>query len=260
MHSNEIVSGVLFSSLIILLLIVGVILSFIISGRRRMKQQMQLAETKLNFEREIRQVETEVTEHLMSQFSQELHDNIGQLLTAMHIHIENQKLKHPALEEGFQPIEIYLAEVTQHLRLLSRTLNNDYLGHIGLLPSLQLEAERLRALKRFTVHVQAEEGDTGLDRNQELMVFRIFQEITQNALRYSAAKNIYINLILQHGFEFSVSDDGKGFDKAVVVGKGKGSGLNNIMKRSRLAGLECSIITEPGKGCLYILKKSSTLA
>ncbi len=65
---------------------------------------------------------------------------------------------------------------------------------------------------------------------------------------------------MQGGFEFKVSDDGKGFDKAAVVGKGKGSGLNNIMKRSGLAGLECTLTTEPGKGCLYILKKSSILA
>jgi signal transduction histidine kinase len=260
MFSNEIVSGVVFSTLVILLLIVGVILSFIISGRRRMKQQIELAETKLNFEREIRQVETEVTEHLMSQFANELHDNIGQLLTAMHIHVENQKLRYPELSEGFQPIEIYLAEVTQHLRLLSRTLNNDYLGHIGLLSSLQLEAERPRALKRFAVHLQADDGATGFDRNHELMVFRIFQEITQNALRHSQAKNLYISLTLDDGFELQVRDDGKGFKLSEIFSKGKGSGLHNIMKRCRLAGLDCTIDTELEKGCLYIIKKSSTLA
>ncbi len=175
MIGNDIFLAVISTTLLVLLLIIGIILTFFISARRRQKQELQLAETKLNFEREVRQVETEVTEHLMSQFANELHDNIGQLLTAMHIHVENQKLRHPELGDGFQPIEIYLAEVTQHLRLLSRTLNNDYLGHIGLRSSLQLEAERLRALKRFAVHLQAEEGPTGLDRNQELMVFRIFQ-------------------------------------------------------------------------------------
>lgn len=260
MIGNEIFFGIMGTTLLVLLLIIGIILTFFISARRRQKQELQLSETKLNFEREIRQVETEVTEHLMSQFSQELHDNIGQLLTAMHIHIENQKLKHPALEEGFQPIEIYLAEVTQHLRLLSRTLNNDYLGHIGLLSSLQLEVERLRALKRFTVQFESATGATGLDRNQELMVFRIFQEITQNALRHSRAQNLYIGLTLDGGFCLSVKDDGKGFDKAEVFSKGRASGLNNIIKRSRLAGLECVIESEPEKGCLYIIKKSSNLA
>lgn len=259
MDNGEIISSVISTTLLILLLILGLIISFFISGRRRIKQQMELAETKLNFERELRQVETEVSEHVMSQFAQELHDNIGQLLTAMHIQIENQKLEHPGLVEGYKPVEIYLGEVTQHLRLLSRTLNNDYLGHIGLLAALQLEVDRLRALKRFTIHWQPISGNTHLEKNQELMVFRIFQEITQNALRHSSASNVFISVSLDKGFELSVKDDGKGFDKEAVFASGKASGLRNIMKRSRLAGMDCVIDAPPGKGSLFILKKIGTL-
>lgn len=258
--SVSIFIAIILITLIILLLIAGIIITFFITGRQRIQQEMQVAETKLNFERELRQVETEVSEHVMSQFAQELHDNIGQLLTAMHIQIENQKLEHPALVDGFKPVEIYLGEVTQHLRLLSRTLNNDYLGHIGLLSALQLEVDRLRALKRFTIHWQTVSGLTLLEKNQELMVFRIFQEITQNALRHSSAKNIYISVSLENGFELSVKDDGKGFDKESIFATDKASGLRNIIKRSRLAGMDCVIESTPGKGSLFILKKSSTLA
>lgn len=258
-QNNDIFLAVVFTTLLVLLLVAGIVLTFFISGRRRIKQQIELAETKLNFERELRQVETEVSEHVMSQFAQELHDNIGQLLTAMHIQIENQKLEHPALIEGYKPIEIYLSEVTQHLRLLSRTLNNDYLGHIGLLSALQLEVERLRSLKRFTIHWGAVSGNTHLEKNQELMVFRIFQEITQNALRHSSAQNVTISVNLENGFELSVKDDGTGFDQEEVFASGKASGLRNIIKRSALAGMDCRIDSSPGKGSLFILKKISTL-
>ena len=86
----DIVWAIVSSTLLILLLIAIVILVFFISGKQRVKQEMEMNKAKLLFEQELRQVETEVTEHVMSQFAQELHDNIGQLHTAMHIQIENQ--------------------------------------------------------------------------------------------------------------------------------------------------------------------------
>jgi two-component system, NarL family, sensor kinase len=260
MNQEEIFLSIISTTLIILLLLAGILITFFISGRQRARQEMKLAQAKLDFEKELRQVENEVGEHIMSQFAQELHDNIGQLLTAMHIQIENQKLDHPQLAEGFKPIGIYLDEVTQQLRLLSRTLNNDYLGHIGLLAAIQLEVDRLKTLRRFDVNWEPVAGSSNLGKNQELMTFRILQEIIQNALRHSAAKHLSIKVNNRNDhFELRVSDDGKGFLLTEILQSEKASGIRNIMKRARLAGLECHIETSPGKGCLYILKKMATL-
>jgi len=253
---GEIIIAVITATLLILLLIIILIIVFFVSGKQRMKQEMLLTETKLSFERELRQVETEVSEHVMGQFAHELHDNIGQLLTAMHIQVENQKLDHPELQEGFKPLEIYLAEVSQQLRMLSRTMNTDYIGHIGLFGAMQTEVERLSALKRYRLHWPAVQGKSNLDKNQELMVFRIFQEITQNALRHSAAKNLYIEIKnAEDTFELIVKDDGKGFVREEVLGSQKASGLRNIIKRAMLAGLECEIRSSPENGCLFKIKK-----
>jgi two-component system NarL family sensor kinase len=258
--NQEIFLAIICSTLLILLLVAIVVIVLFVSGRQKAKQEMEMTRTKLSYEQELRKVETEVKEQVMGQFAQELHDNIGQLLTAMHIQIENQKLDHPSLTEGLKPVEIYLDEVTRQLKLLSRTLNNDYLGHIGLFSAMQLEADRLTALRRFTVHFPMVQGSTHLDKNNELMVFRIFQEITQNALRHSAAKNLYINVDTSgENFELRVKDDGKGFDSAEILASSKASGLRNIIKRAKLAGLECEIIGSPGNGCLFKLKKVSTL-
>ncbi len=260
MIDKDIVLAIVCSTLFILLLIAIIVMVFFISGKQRIKQEMEMSEAKLSFERELRQVETEVSEHVMSQFAQELHDNIGQLLTAMHIQIENQKIDYPQLTEGFKPLEIYLGEVTQQLRLLSRTLNNDYIGHTGLLAVMQMEVERLRALKRFKVHWPLVKGKSNLDKNQELMVFRIFQEIAQNALRHSSAKNLQISINNQdENFELTIQDDGKGFVLEEVLKSHKASGLRNIIKRAQLGGLTCHIKSSPGNGCLFTIKKIATL-
>ena len=260
MTSNELLLAIISTTLLVLLLLAGILIVTFLSSRQRIRQQVQLAETRLAFERELRQVENEVSENIMSQFGQELHDNIGQLLTAMHLQIENQKLDHPQLTEGLKPIGIYLDEVTQQLRLLSRTFNNDYLGHIGLLSAIQLEVDRLRSLRRFAVSWEPPSGPSNLEKNQELMVFRILQEIIQNALRHAAAKNLDIRVDNSGGnFELRVQDDGKGFDVPSTLQSRRASGLRNIMKRARLAGLECAIDSSDEKGTLYVIGKMTNL-
>ena len=87
------------------------------------------------------------------------------------------------------------------------------------------------------------------------MVFRILQEIAQNALKHSGAKKVQIS-VKSDPFELQVKDDGKGFDYDDVFRSNKASGLRNIIKRAQLARLECTIHTKPEEGTVYILKKS----
>lgn len=177
MGGHEIALSVISITLLMLFLVSATVLVIIIAGKQRMKQQMELAESKLNYEKELRKAEIEVKENTLAQLAQELHDNIGQLLTAVHIHLENQKIDHPELKEGFKPMETYLSEVQQHIRLLSRSLNNDYIGHIGLLASMEFEINRINSLKRFQIHWQTVSGNSNLDKDQELMVFRVFRKL-----------------------------------------------------------------------------------
>ncbi len=256
--NDKIIFAIVAGTLLFLLLIAGIVITFFLTNRQRMRKEQELTETKLAFEQELRQVETEVSEHIMGQFANELHDNIGQLLTAMHIEIENRKLDQPDNQESYKPLEIYLGEVTQQLRLLSKTLNNDFIAHSGLLTAIQLEVDRLNNLKRFRVHLEADSTGTPLKKDQELMVFRIFQEIVQNIMKHAESGEVFVRLKTNpEAFELQVTDDGKGFDYEEVFKQNKASGLRNILKRAALAQLECTIHTKKGSGTSYILKKSA---
>lgn len=254
---SEISAAIVVIVLTILLLVAGITIAFFMIGRQRVRQEIELASTRLEFEQELRKAEVEISEHIMGQFARELHDNIGGHLSAMHFQIESQKVKHPEQAESYKPLEIYLDEATQQLRLLSRTLNSDFIAHTGLLSSIEVETERLRMLRQYQVHYDPVDGVSNLDDKQELMVLRIFQEITNNALRHGSAANLYIN-IRNSGtqFELEVRDDGRGFDQEAVLASGKASGLRNILKRAALAGLTCEIHTGDGNGTRFVLKKS----
>lgn len=254
---NDIVFTIVLSCLLILLLVSALVIVFFIWSRQRHQQAISLAETRLSFEQELRRTETEVSEHIMNQFARELHDNIGQQLTAMRFQIESSKLDDPGMGQKLKPIEIYLDEASQQLRLLSRTLNNDFVGHIGLWEAIQTEVERLRILNRFTVHQPVLIGQFHLTREQQLMVFRIFQEIIQNILKHAFASNVYIHLTGgENEFSLLIKDDGKGFHVQEKM-EGKASGLRNIHKRASIAGLVCHIESSPGKGCTVELKNKT---
>lgn len=254
MAEGEIIITVIISTLIILLLIVGIIASLLAITRQRSRQQAELAQTRLSYEQELRRIESEIGEQLMVQFARELHDNIGHILTCMRLEVENKKLDHPGFGPLIHPLEGYLDEASGQLRLLSRSFNTDYVTHIGLISAISLEVERQRQLRKFAIHWQFDDGPLALDKNQELIVFRIIQEVFQNAIRHSKAKQL--RLVLQtHPFQLQLQDDGKGFEVEATLRGAGASGLKNIFRRCELAGLECTLHAAPDQGCHYTLTK-----
>lgn len=253
---NAILLAVLAATLLILLLLVAVALSLAIMRRQKERQQTELAETKLSFEKEIRQVETEVSEQVMGHVASELHDNIGQMLTAMHIQLQNQTLDHPESEETLAPLQNHLSHITQQIRLLSKSLNNDFIEKSGLVGSIQTEVERLNELRRFQVEYVFQGEETPLAKEQDLMVYRIFQEIMNNALKHAKAQHVWIQLNTSRtDFRLEIKDDGVGFDYEEKKRLGDGSGLANIVKRANLANLDCHFTTKLGDGTRYIFTK-----
>lgn len=249
---NDIILSIVAATLLILLLIAGIAITFFISSRQRMRQEQILIETKLAFEQELRQVEKEVSELVTEQFTSDLHDNIGQLLTVMHIEIEKGRLDFPERSDHYKLLGNQLNQVMQQLRVLTKTLNND------LQTMIRLEVNRMQDLKLFKVFLDDKEYViSDLKKDHELMIFRIFQEIFQNIMKHAEAENVRVRLKANGGlFELEVSDDGKGFDYEQVLRKNKGSGLLNIRKRASMAQLECVAKSKPGEGTWYFLKKS----
>jgi two-component system, NarL family, sensor kinase len=254
MGNTEIILYVVLTTLLMLLLIAGIVIAFFISNRQRAKQQVELVQTRLGYEKELRKVEAEVSEQLMLKFAQELHDNVGQLLTCMHLEVENRKIDHPSLEVHLRPIGQYIEDATNQLRLLSRSLNTEYVTHIGLRRAIEIEIERHRQLRKFTIEWQCGGDVSVLDKNQQLVVFRIFQEVLHNATRHSGARKVAITLVVEPNFELVILDDGKGFSPDRVFQSADASGLRNIMRRAAMAGLSCNLKTSPGEGCCYTLR------
>lgn len=255
MNPQEISFTIIFTTLIILLLIAGVGFTIIITSKKAIKQQMQLAEMKLSFEKELRTIQQEVQEQTLTQISRELHDHIGQKLTVINLQLEKEKFKNPELQPTLSSAGNTLREVIQQVRLLSHSLNTDFIQERGILESLKQEVKRLQQIADIQIHWDYDNGPFILKGDQAIVAFRIFQEAVNNTLKHAKANNIYISLKNKEGFSLEICDDGKGFNLKQGLGKTAGLGLRNIYKRADLAALHCIISTEPGKGCIYTLTK-----
>ena len=240
-------------TLIILLLIAGITLSFFMISKEKSRKETALAQARLSYEKELRLVESELSENLMQQFSRELHDNVGHLLTCLKLELENRKLDNEALYEELATADRYLDETTEQLRLLSRSLNTDFISRNGLIRSMTLEIDRYKLLKKFETSWDYNYQKGTMDTNQELMVFRIFQEILNNTAKHAQAKNLEVSLLSKPSFSLIMKDNGKGFDSRKTLAGSGASGLNNIFKRAEMAGLDCIMNTGEAQGTTYRL-------
>lgn len=260
MSEQEIILSVILTTLLILLLLAGITISLFAVGRQQSRQKMELAQARFNYEKELRKVELEVSEQLTQHFARELHDNIGHNLACIRLELENRKLDYPQFEHIFSPFDKFLEDASQQLRLLSRSMNTDYISQNGLLVAMNIEVERHKQLRKFDIIWERDDYSVPLDKNQELIAFRIFQEIMHNAIRHSKARRLYIKLYSLPSFLLSVTDDGIGFSLDETLNTSQASGIRNIIKRAVLAGIECNIKASPGCGCTYRLSVSSPKA
>ena len=185
MFTSDIGLTVIVFTLVIFIMILGVVLTMFVANRRHVQQAMKMTQMQLNYEKELRTVQNEVQEQVLTNVARELHDNIGQLLTLMRIQIEQQKLDRNDLGEILAPVDSTLSETIQQLRLLSRSLNTDLLEQNGLQNSVNNEVLRLSSLKHVKIHWETDSAEPLLSKDQKIMAFRIFQEIINNFLKHS---------------------------------------------------------------------------
>jgi signal transduction histidine kinase len=192
----------------------------------------------------------EVQETERHRLSRELHDDIGQMLTAAKMQCEwlQRRLPEELCTYSIQ-LTNTLDETLEKVRDLSAILNPRQLASLGLEASLR--AHLLRTLADSQVHwsLECHQRLAGIPEEMSIAAFRITQEAVTNMLRHAHAKNLLVRLQrLPEGLTLLVTDDGTGFDPAPDPGQQGQRGMAGMAERVALLGGTWSLHSEPGRG------------
>jgi signal transduction histidine kinase len=192
----------------------------------------------------------QVQENERHRLSRELHDDIGQLLTAAKLQSEWLKRRMPEELLGQSSILCdTLEETLTKVRDVSAILNPRQLTSLGLEASLR--AHLLKTLSNSPVNwsLECHSRLTGIPEEMAVAAFRITQESVTNILRHAEAKNLLVRLQRQpQGLMLLISDDGLGFAPAADPAREGQRGMAGMSERIDQLGGTLSVTSEPGKG------------
>jgi two-component system sensor histidine kinase UhpB len=177
--------------------------------------------------------------------AQELHDEVGQTLTAVLLELKSTADHAPA------SLRVRLHEVAElargsldEIRRIARRLRPGVLDELGLATGLRALADEVADHTGLAVRCEVDEQLGDLGEDAELVVYRVAQECLTNAARHARAGSIDVALRSSDaGARLDVRDDGVG-----VGGHAEGAGIRGMRERALLAGAALTIGPAPGGG------------
>ncbi len=204
----------------------------------------------------------EAEEKERGRIARELHDQVGQNLTALgiHLNIVLSRLSGAVSRELAGRVEDSLELVgrtTAMVRTLMMELRPPVLDDYGLAAAVEWYARQFQDCTGIPVVVKRDEGFPRFDPLREIGMFRIVQEAMTNAAKHARPREVTVSLERAGGrCRVVIADDGSGFDPAWSgrPADGPGWGIMNMQERARTAGGVCSIESAPGRGTRVILE------
>ncbi len=183
--------------------------------------------------------------------ARELHDELGQTLTAVALRAE-----HTAERKGAEHPEFAeMAEIVQRglddVRRISLELRPGALEQLGLLNAMISLCARVSEQTGMRIRRELEGPVPDLPPDVELAVYRIAQEALTNAVRHSHTSEVTVSLSSSEGeLLLSVQDNGEGLPEHVIAG----GGLTGMRERAMLIGAALDIESAPGEGVKVTLR------
>ncbi len=192
----------------------------------------------------------EVQESERRALSRELHDEVGQSLTALLIGIDNVSATLPLSAQSdardhLKQMRRVAERTVAVVRDMSLLLRPSMLDDLGLVPALQWQAREMSRTRNIDVQVDADSVSDELTDEQKTCIYRVVQEALHNAVRHANAKKVQVQLSQNNGhLALTITDDGKGFSPE----REKGIGLLGMEERVRHLSGSLALRSRPGQG------------
>jgi len=232
-----------------LLLAVAIVLFMVFYQKKMAQEQVKRQQLELDYQTKMLRATLESQEMERRKLASDLHDSIGGMLSAIRMGISTigRSLPNPAsIDQTKKMLDDTIASVRQ----ISRELVPATLEKFGLTQALKELCERVHDTSLVTINFHEDGRLPMMQKTEELMIFRIVQELVNNAIKHAQASQITVSVGFRNRFYVSVQDDGIGFDIDAQRNDrtpGKGLGLYSIENRAKQLGLNL-VFDPPNKG------------
>ncbi|WP_298119103.1 ATP-binding protein [Flavobacterium sp.] len=238
------------------LLVCIVVIFCAITIKLYIKKVKEHNQKEIAFQKSLNETILETQEQVLNNISQDLHDDAGQQLTYINFQLENLKLDSPELQSLLEPVSQSVSNLSSSIRSISHSLNNQLLLQQDLFKAIENEVERLQKNPKVTITFKQESDSKKVfSANEKIVIYRIFQEVINNAFKHAKAKKISIILKTTPQFSMTIIDNGKGFDKEKLNNKAT-LGLQNMINRATIIGYNLTVQSEVGVGTTIIVNET----
>jgi len=219
----------------------------------KIKLAKRLEEEKAMKQKQITEAVMLAQEKERYEISQELHDNVNQILTAARIYAESAKTDTANRLNLLNQSSGYIVNAIEEIRKLSRALVTPLANDRSLPEAIKSLVADMSVAGKLHFEIQSPSfSDDDMPDNFKLNIFRIVQEQLNNIIKHAEASVVKINLERRGAvLKLIITDNGIGFD---ATQKRNGIGISNIIRRVELYNGVLDIQSAPGNGCTLLIK------
>ncbi len=224
---------------------------------QRIKVEEQLKES----EKKLRHLSSQLLaaqENERRRVARELHDGLGQSLTAIKYKVESflQETRQSRMKSKAKPLEAIIPIIQEGVREIHRIqqdLRPSILDDLGILATLSWVCREFEATYP-AIHIDRliEMQESDVPDSLKMVIYRILQEALNNISKHSKAELVHLSLRkIERAIELSIQDNGRGFDVREAVFREdtrRGIGLSSMRERAEATGGTFFIESDPGKG------------
>ena len=233
------------------LLAITILAGFSFFKNRQKNQRLRMQDLVLEQKKKTTQAVIQAEEEERKRIATDLHDSVAQKMVVAKLNLEALEDYLPASEE--KPRKIYnnifslVTDSCTEVRELSHNMMPQAFFKSGLSSAVKDFIDKIEN-SSLEITFNAAGNLEGLDKNKELMIFRIIQEVVQNTIKHAKARKLDISIIEEHNeIDVTIEDDGTGFDPAILANT-TSIGMKNIKSRVDFLNGKLDINSQPGMG------------
>jgi len=238
-------------------LIMSVFIFRLVYLRYKLKQEQKLQQELIKEETKRSKAIIETEENERQRLARELHDGVGQLLSATKLNLSSLENNKCTPEERLRLVNSMdiLDESIREIRNISHNMVPDILLKFGLKRAIEDFIIRINQTKKLEIHFECNGfEENSLEDTDKLMLYRLIQESVNNTIKYAQATNMTIQLSADmNEISLLMEDNGKGFDIEEAKRKG-GIGFKNMQLRTEYLKGKLEIDSSPKNGTTIIIE------